>query len=91
MNDSLDLRNGLDAIAKILIRCFFLGILFLFLWFLLILCGGDFVYQWHSKFFEITREHFYWTMYAGITIAKLSIFGVFLFPYIAIRMILAKK
>jgi len=91
MNDSCDMRNGLDVIAKILIRCFILGVIILLLWFLLIVFAGDYVYQWHSKFYEITKEHLYWTMYAGIAFTKVFVFLVFLFPYIAIRMILAKQ
>ena len=91
MNDSLGLNSLLDRIAGIMIRCFILGFVFLLIWFLLILAGGDFIYGIHSKLFGISREHFDMMMYAGMGITKMFIFGVFLIPYVSIKLVLAKR
>lgn len=91
MNGSLDWNNLLDILAKILIRCFILGVIFLLAGFLIYVTNRDFVYGLHSQWFHMTREQVDWMMYTSLGIAKLFLLGVYLCPYMAIRLILPRK
>ncbi len=79
----------LDSIAKVLIRCFWMVMALLMAWFLFYLTGGDWAYGFHREiWFDLTRHEFALLNLYGLTFLKLSAFGLFLVPYIAIRMVL---
>lgn len=91
MPELKETHDLLDAVAKVLIRCFFLGYLFLLLWFGIYMLAGDLIYRMNGPLFgltqhEMNRMHFY-----GIVLAKCFVFLVFLLPYIAIRLVLRRK
>lgn len=90
MYHSNDFTTHLDIIAKILLRCFIMGIVLLLIWFLLFWLLSGFIYDMHSRWFHITREQFDWIMYLGMALMKMFIICVFLFPYISIRLVLNK-
>jgi len=92
MNESTDLKNRLEVTAKILIRCFILNFAVILLWFVFYLIGsGRWGYELHSKIFDISRHEFAVINYCGIAFAKLCNFIFFLFPYVAIRIVLKLK
>ncbi|MGO9377373.1 MAG: DUF6868 family protein [Dissulfurispiraceae bacterium] len=92
MNESTDLRKNLEVAAKILIRCFILNIALILLWFIFYLIGsGRWGYELHSKIFDITSHEFVLINYCGIAFAKLCNIIFFLFPYVAIRLVLKLK
>lgn len=80
----------LETLAMVLIRSFFVGVVFLILWFLLFLVGADWMYRVHPKWFDITKHDFHLINYYGMAFVKISIFLFFLFPYLSIRLILRK-
>jgi hypothetical protein len=80
----------MNMTAKVLLRCFLLGLALLLLWFVMVWLFGDFVYRVHSYFFDITWGQFETIHYAGMMALKLVIFTFFLLPYIAIRLVLRK-
>lgn len=87
---SKETHELLDAVAKVLIRCFVLGYLFLLLWFGIYLFAGDLLYRLNGPLFglsqhEVNLMHFY-----GIVFVKCCNILFFLFPYIAIRLVLRK-
>jgi Family of unknown function (DUF6868) len=81
---------NLDVLARILIRCFIGGILFLMIWFMSFTLAGDCIYGLHSRWFPIPRPVFNAIHYAGMAFAKILLIFFFLLPYIAIRLT-AKK
>jgi hypothetical protein len=91
MNETCEIKNLLDVGSKVLLRCFILGVVFMLLWFLFILVGADFAHGIHSKWFPISKEQFLLLNYVGMGISKLFLIGVFLIPYISIRLVLCKK
>ena len=92
MNESTDLKSSLEVTAKILIRCFILNFALILLWFIFYLIGSSqWGYELHSKIFDITRHEFVLINYCGIAFAKLCNFIFFLFPYVAIRLVLKLK
>ena len=91
MNEIKNTDDFLDAIAAVLIRCFVIGMALMFLWFGILVLAGDFTYNVHSQFIPIPRQQFDCIQYAAIAITKGCIFLFFLLPYIAIKLVLAKR
>jgi len=89
MNESGALKNSLEVTAKILIRCFILNFALILFWFcLFLIVNGRWGYEFHSRIFDITRHEFALINYCGIAFAKLCNIIFFLFPYVAIRLVL---
>lgn len=80
----------MNMTAKVLLRCFLMGLVLLLVWFVMVCCFGDFVYSVHSYFFHIPRTQFETIHYVGIASFKMILFTFFLLPYIAIRLVLRK-
>ncbi len=93
MGDSNNIYETLDVIGQVLIRCFILGIVVLFFWAGAVLFAGDLVYSVHSKLLNlsVSRQQFDVIHYGGMTLTKLVIFVLFLFPYIGIRLVLGRQ
>ena len=81
----------LERLAGILIRCFLMTIALLMVWFIVYVFAGGFVYDLHSRWFDLEPHELSMIFYVGMAVLKIIAFVIFLFPYIAIRMILQKK
>lgn len=81
----------LDAVSRILLAAFCLGLLLLLLWFGVFLLFGDVVYAIHNAFFKVSRDRFDAIHYAGMALVKIVLFLLFLFPYLATRWVLKKR
>ncbi len=89
MNELGDLKNRLEITSRILLRCFILNFALILFWFFLFLIGnGQWGYEIHSKIFDITRHEFVLINYCGMAFVKLCNIIFFLFPYVAIRLVL---
>jgi len=77
----------MDAAAGILIRCFLGGALLLVVWFAAYAAAGDWIYQIHSRWFQIPRQTFDAIHYAGMALTKIAIVLFFLLPWIAVRLV----
>ncbi len=84
-------NNLLDAVASVFIRCFFLSVGILLFWFVFYLLAGNWAYSIHSKWFELSRHDFDLMCYYGMAFVKLCAFLFFLFPYLAIKLVLPKN
>jgi hypothetical protein len=91
MVESANTREFLNAVSKILLWSFGLNLVILLGWFLLLLLAGDLVYDWHSRFFQISREQFDAIHYLAMSLTKVAVFGLFLFPYVGIRLVLRER
>jgi hypothetical protein len=90
MPESNETHDLLDSVAKVLIRCFFLGYLFLLLWFGVYLLAGDLLYKINGPLFGLSQHEMNLMHFYGIVLVKCFVFLVFLLPYIAIRLVLRK-
>lgn len=81
----------LETTSMVLIRCFWIGFAVVSLWGLMLLVPGDLKYGIPREWFGISPHEFDVINYAGIILMKGFVFGAFLFPYLAIRMVLTKK
>ena len=91
MNQTNDIETNFEIAARALLWCFGLSILVLVFWFGMIALLGDTVYGFHSKFSPISRPQFDVVHYAGMALFKIGAFGLFLFPYVGIRMALKAR
>ena len=81
----------LDSIAAILLRCFIITVVaMLFVW-LVFLVMGDYIYQGHTLFFDITQREFDLFFLYSMTFIKSLNVVFFLFPFIAIKHFLRNK
>ena len=80
----------LDSIGKVLIRSFWIGAGFLTVAFLLfVACGAELGYALHKELWSgLTRHEYDLIALCALGCVKSLIFTLFLFPYIAIRMVL---
>jgi hypothetical protein len=93
MNESSSFISDLEILSSILIRCFVIGVVFITLWFIFFLLGGDAGHMIHNKLFQfqISRHEYDLLNYYGMAFVKSCNFLFFLFPYIAIRMVLRRR
>jgi len=91
MGESSSLISELEILSSILIRCFAIGVIFVTLWFIFFLLGRDSGYMIHNNLFQISRHEYDLLNYYGMAFVKGCNFLFFLFPYIAIRMVLRRR
>jgi len=91
MTTSNETNDLLDTLAKVLLRCALFGVLLLLLWFGLCTLASDFVYGLHGRLFDLTRHELSLIHYSGMAFTKICILIFFLFPCLAIRMVLRKR
>ncbi len=91
MPASKETNDLLEAIAKILLRCFVLGYCFLILWFAAYLLAGDLIYRLNGSLFGVSQHEINLMHFFGIALVKVSLFVFFLFPYVAIRLVLRSR
>ena len=85
-----DLNETLDTVSQVLWRCFLLGVFFLFVWFAAFFWAGDLIYG-QGAMFGLTPHECNLIHYGGMGLVKALVLVFFLFPYIAIRLILKKR
>jgi hypothetical protein len=91
MNEQSDHQECLETTARVLIRCFLGGAIFLLIWFIAYVVARDWMYLMQTRWFSITREHFALVQYCGMAATKLFIIVAFLIPYACLRLVLRKK
>lgn len=91
MSDSNSANEMLEVIGQVLIRCVVMGVLVLFFWWGALALVGDLAYSVHAKFAPLSRQQFDVIHYAGMLMTKAMISVLFLFPFIAIRLVIRKR
>lgn len=81
----------LERLAGILIRCFLMTFALLMVWFIVYAFAGGFVYDLHSRWFDLEPYDVSMIFYVGMVTLKIIAFVFFLFPYIAIRLVIKKQ
>jgi len=91
MDNANNIDETLDILAGILIRCIIMCVIVLLFWFAAILLAGDLVYRFHGIFLHLSRESFNAIQYAGAMTFKGLVSVLFVFPYIAIKLVQKKR
>jgi hypothetical protein len=87
MARSTEVNEWLDTIATVLLRCFVLGLAILLLWFVAYLLASDLMYR-QGKLFDLTPHEINVINFCGIAFVKVCVLLFFLFPYLAVRLVL---
>ena len=91
MTELKSVNELFDTLARILLRCFVLGYALLLLWFTAFLAAGDMLNGAYAKLFGLTQQEANMVHYYGIAFVKCVVLLFFLFPYVAIRLVLRTR
>jgi hypothetical protein len=80
-----------NTLSTVLLACFLLGLLLLVIWFWLFTMLGNWGFDIHAAWFNISRSNFNLLNYYGMATLKLQITVFFLIPFLAIKMIVRRK
>jgi len=72
-------------VTEVLGWCAVINFALLFWWFGMFRYAHDWVYNVHSKLFNISIEHFNAIHYAGMAALKITIFVLYIAPYLALK------
>ena len=81
----------LEVTSQVLIRCTVMGVIVLLIWWGALELFGDFAYGVHSRIAPMTRQQFDIIHYVGILTTKAGVSLLFLFPFLAIRLVIRKR
>ena len=82
----------LESTAQIFIRCFWIGMGVVSVWFGLFVLAGPWSYEIHRHLWHgLTQHEFALINLCGMAIMKLGVFSGFLLPYLGIRMVINKQ
>ena len=65
----------------------FLNYMVLMLWFAVYVMGGDWLYEFHTRWFPMSKEQFNLIHYSAMAAYKLGIFLFLLGPFVALLII----
>ena len=77
----------LEIVRSALAWCAVINIVVLILWFLFFTLARDWIYRYHSKWFNLSNEKFDSIQYAGMGLFKTAIWVFNLVPYFALRIV----
>lgn len=90
MMNSNSSSDGLETASMVLLRCAGFGFLFLLIWFGAYSLLPGAIHQ-QGAMFGLTEHDVGVIHYCGMALLKISVFVLFLFPYVAIRLVLRKR
>ena len=91
MNDTNTIDEVLEIVEQVLLRCTVMGVIVLLIWWGALEFFGDFAYSIHSAIAPMSRQQFDIIHYVGMVMTKAAVTLMFLFPYIAIRLVIGKR
>lgn len=89
MPDSIN--EILDAIAKVLFRCWILGFALLFIWLAAVLLLGETIHTLHGPMFGLSDHELNVIFYCGMGFLKLNVLTFFFLPWCAIKSVARKS
>jgi len=90
MAGSENARESLDLIGKVLLRSTIMGFLLLLVWFGFYLAAPQMIYA-QGAWFGLSPHEVDLIHYGGMAFVKMCVLVFFLFPYLAIRLVLRHK
>ena len=78
-----------ETLAKVLLRCWVFGFVLLLIWFGLYV--GNVYHGLHGEMFGLSHHELDVMHYGGMALFKLLVFVFFLFPWLAIKLVLSKE
>jgi hypothetical protein len=91
MSESDQINDFFDTLAKVLLRTWIFGYVVLLAWAGLVLFVKPSWYGLLSNWYGLTSHELDLTNYCGIALLKLLVIVFFLFPWLAIRLVLRSR
>lgn len=88
---STQIAEWIQVVAKILLRCWVLGLLLLLIWYGMFMLAPTVIYSVHGYMFRLSPHELNIIHYSGMAFAKLVVICVFFFPWLSIRLALRAK
>ena len=83
-------RDFFETLAKVLLRCWVIGFLLLLFSFVVFMLTGEIIDEIHGKMFGLSAHELDLIIYCGLGLFKLFVLIFYLFPWIAIKLVLRK-
>ena len=83
-------RDFFDTLGRVLLRCWIMSFALGLFSFVMFMLTGDLIDNIHGKMFGLTPHELDLVIYCGLGFFKLFVIIFFLFPWIAIRLVLRK-
>ncbi len=81
-------RDLLEAIEKILLRCWVAAVVLGLFSFIVFLLTGDMIDRIHGSLFGLTPHELDLVIYCGLGLLKLFVLVFYVFPWLAIKLVL---
>ncbi len=91
MSNPTQTDDLLDAVDRILLRCWIFGFILLLFWWGAVTLAGDLALGVHGDMFDLTRPQLNVIHYCGILLTKLVVGMFFFIPWVAIRLVMKKR
>ena len=89
MNEST--RDFFEVLARIMLRCSIFGFLLLLVWVGVFLLASNVITDLHGPMFHLSQHDLSVVHYSGMAFVKLCVLLFFVFPWIAIRLVLSQR
>ena len=83
-------RDLLTTFTSVLLRCWVLGFVLLFIWFGTTQLLGEIIFKLHGPMFGLSSHERDLVFYCGMGLLKLFVLVFFFIPWIAIKLVLRK-
>jgi hypothetical protein len=83
-------REFFDTLGKVLLRCWIIGSVLLLFSFVVFMLTGEIIDEIHGKMFGLSAHELDLIIYCGLGLFKLFVLIFYLFPWIAIKLVLRK-
>jgi hypothetical protein len=87
---STQITEWLEAVAKVLLRCWLFGFLLLLIWFGLFMLAPNVIFGLHGGMFGLSPHELNIIHYSGMAFLKLMVICFFFFPWAAVKLVLMK-
>ena len=87
---SRQITEWLEAVAKILLRCWIIGFLLMLFSLVVFMLTGEIIYEVHGKMFGLSPHELDLIMYCGLALFKVFVLIFFLLPWLSICLVLRK-
>jgi hypothetical protein len=78
----------LELVRHLLAWCAIINLGILLWWFLFFTLAHEWVYRFHGKWFNLSKEQFDTIQYGGMAVYKIGIILFNLVPYVALRIVI---
>jgi hypothetical protein len=83
-------RDLFITLSRALLRCWLCGFFLLLIWFGLYMAAGEVIHRLHGGMFGLSNHEMDVIFYCGMGLFKLLLILFFVFPWLALRMVLRK-